>query len=53
MTGSLAAVSKEHRHDLLRTDGADELAKGAIDEEQHDQPELDDPEWGQTASSIT
>src|SRR5262249_35223659 len=37
-------MPEQHADDLLTTDGADELAQRAVDEQQDDQPELDGPE---------
>src|ERR1044071_6992855 len=36
--------AEEHHLDLLAADGSDELAGRAVDEDQHDEPELDSPE---------
>src|SRR5262249_6770189 len=35
---------EEHGDDLLAADGANQLTQRAVDEEQHDEPELDGPE---------
>src|SRR5215471_15065043 len=37
-------VSEEDVDDTLATDDADELARRAVHEDQHDEPELDGPE---------
>src|SRR4030095_10964721 len=39
-------ASEEHFDHLLAADGADQLAQRAVDEEQHDEPELARPEVG-------
>jgi hypothetical protein len=38
--------AEKHRQGLFPTDGTHELATGAVDEKQDDQPELDDPKVG-------